>query len=66
MAVIAHDEGKLIELPWNRPLYDEEGRIYDILVGTFLVVGLTENDFGSISDELIGKYTNIFALEHGI
>ena len=26
-------------------MYDEDGRLYDILVGTFLVVGLTENDF---------------------
>lgn len=66
VAVIVHDEGKLIGLPWNRPMYDEEGRIYDILVGTFLVVGLTEDDFGSLSTEMIQKYTKVFALENGI
>ena len=32
-AVIANDEGKLLGLPWNRPLFDDEGEIYDILVG---------------------------------
>ena len=61
-AVIANDEGKLLGLPWNRPLFDEDGNIYDILVGTFLVVGLTEDDFGSLSDELIQKYTKYFRI----
>lgn len=50
-AVVCNDEGKLIGLPWNRPLYDEEGNLYDVIVGTFLVVGLTEDDFGSLTDE---------------
>ncbi len=62
IAVIANDEGKLLGLPWNRPLFDEDGNIYDILVGTFLVVGLTEDDFGSLSDELIQKYTEVFRM----
>ena len=61
-AVIANDEGKLLGLPWNRPLFDENGNIYDILVGTFLVVGLTEDDFGSLSDEQIQKYTKYFRM----
>jgi hypothetical protein len=62
VVVIANDEGKLLGLPWNRPLFDEDGNIYDILVGTFLVVGLTEDDFGSLSDELIQKYTEVFRM----
>ena len=66
VAIIAHDEGKLIGLPWNRPLYDEDGQLYDVLVGTFLVVGLTADDFGSLPDEMIRKYTKVFALENGI
>ena len=59
-AIICNDEGKLIGLPWNRPLFDEDGNIYDILVGTFLVVGLTEDDFGSLTDEQISRYTEMF------
>ena len=62
VAVIANDEGKLLGLPWNRPLFDEEGNIYDILVGTFLVTGLTEDDFGSLTDEQIQKYTEVFRM----
>ena len=59
-ALICNDEGKLIGLPWNRPLFDEEGKLYDIIAGTFLMAGLTEDDFGSLTDEQIQKYTELF------
>ena len=61
-AIVCNDEGKLLGLPWNRPLFDEDGQIYDILVGTFLVVGLTEDNFGSLSDEQILRYTEVFRM----
>lgn len=61
VALICNDEGKLLGLPFNRPLYDEDGVMYDILVGTFLVVGLTEDDFGSLPEEMIEKYTEVFS-----
>ena len=60
VALIVHEEGKLIGLPYNRPLADEDGHIYDVIVGTSLVVGLTEDNFGSLSQELIDKYTEFF------
>ena len=60
-ALICNEEGKLLGLPWNRPLFDEDGNLYDIIAGTFLVVGLTEDDFGSLTDEQIQKYTEIFS-----
>ena len=60
VALICHEEGKLIGLPWNRPLRDDEGMIYDIIAGTFLVTGLTEDNFGSLPQELIEKYSEIF------
>ena len=44
----------------NRALRDAKGEIYDIIVGDFLVVGLTEDDFGSLSDELVKKFTGLF------
>ena len=61
-AVICNDEGKLLGLPWNRVLTDDDGIPYDILVGTFLVVGLTEDDFGSLSEEQVVRYTDRFRL----
>ncbi len=60
VAIIAAESGKLMGMPFNRALRDEEGHIYDVLVGKFLIVGLGEDNFVSISDELIPKYTREF------
>lgn len=59
-AVIVADEGKLMGMPFNRALRDEDGVIYDVLVGKFLIVGLGEENFTSIPEELISKYSQIF------
>ena len=59
-AIICNDEGKLNGLKLNRALYDEDGKIYDIVAGTFLICGLTEDNFGSLSDELINKFSEQF------
>lgn len=60
VAIICNDNGKIMNLPLNRALRDENGEIYDIIAGNFLIVGLTEENFGSLSDELIGKYRSLF------
>ena len=56
VAIICHEEGKLIGLPLNRKLED-----YDIIAGTFIVCGLGEEDFDSLSPELAEKYREKFA-----
>lgn len=61
VAVIVNEEGKLEDLPMNRALRDEDGDVYDIICGTFLVTGLTDEDFGSLSPELLVKYAVKFA-----
>lgn len=60
IAIIAAESGKLMGMPFNRALRDEDGHIYDVLVGKFLIVGLGEDKFTSVPDELITKYTQIF------
>ena len=60
VAIICHDEGKLMGLPLNRALRDESGETYDVVAGTFLVVGLGEEDFASLSPELTQKYEELF------
>ena len=47
-------------LPLNRALWDEDGLMYDVIAGTFLVVGLGEEDFVSLSPELAQKYEEHF------
>lgn len=59
VAIIVNEDGKFLGDP-NRVLLDENGEIYDILTGTFLVVGLTEDNFGSLSDEMAEKYLEKF------
>ena len=60
VALICNDEGKINGLPLNRALKDDGGKIYDVIAGNFLVVGLTDDDFGSLSDELIEKFRDKF------
>lgn len=44
----------------NRALRDEDGEIYDIIAGDFLVVGLGEEDFSSLSPELMKQFEEHF------
>lgn len=60
VGLVVNDEGKLMGLPLNRALRDEKDMIYDILAGNFLVVGLTEDDFCSLTPEQMEKYEKLF------
>lgn len=61
--IILNDEGKLIGLPMNRPLRDTTGAVYDVMVGTFLVVRAPSDSdsFESLTDAQIAKYTAMYA-----
>lgn len=60
VAIICNEEGKINGLELNRALRDESGNVYDILAGTFLIVGLGEEDFASLSIEYQEKYCKLF------
>ena len=60
VAIVCNEEAKLEGLPLNRALRDEDGDIYDIVAGTFMVVGLTEDSFGSLTPELMQQFTDHF------
>ena len=60
VAIICNEEGKINGLELNRALRDESGNVYDILAGTFLIVGLGEEDFASLSIEYQEKYRKLF------
>lgn len=66
VGIICNEEGKMLQLPPNRALYLEgelrdRGELYDVIFGKFLIVGLTEEDFGDLSEELQKKYLARFA-----
>ena len=63
VAVICNEEGKLLGCSmdnFNRTLLSDDGTPIDVIAGTFLIVGLTEDDFGSLSPELLEKYEKMF------
>ena len=60
VGIVCNEEGKLEGLPLNRSLKDEDGEIYDILAGTFIVAGLGEEDFESLSKEQMDKFKEHF------
>lgn len=60
VAIICNEEGKFLSLPLNRALYDDDGRMYDIVAGSFLMVGLGDEDFTDMPPELMAKYAEQF------
>ncbi len=60
VGLVMNEEGKLEGLPLNRALRDDEGKIYDVVVGPFLVVGLTEESFGSLTPEQMSQFEQVF------
>lgn len=62
VALVMNENGKLDGLPLNRALYDNDGHIYDVIAGTFLVVGLGEEDFDSLTDRDVEKFSALYAV----
>lgn len=60
VGLVLNEEGKLMGLELNRALRDESGNIYDIMAGDFLVVGLTEESFCSLTPEQLEKFEEKF------
>lgn len=60
VAIICNEEGKLNGLPFSRALYDENEQIYDVIAGTFMVVGVGEENFVGLSEELAEKYKGVY------
>ena len=60
VALIMDENGKMSGKEWNRALRDEHGKIYDIVAGDFLVVGLGEEDFCSLSPDMMRRFEEHF------
>ena len=60
VCLICNDEGKLLGLPYNRPLFDRQGRIFDIVCGNFFLAGFRDEDHISLTDEQIFRYKGLF------
>lgn len=63
VALICNDEGKLLNLPLNRALRDSDGRVYDIVAGTFFLCGATASSdrFDSLTEEQVQHFLKRFS-----
>ena len=62
IALICNDEGKLMGLPYNRALRDEDGRIYDVVAGTFFLcrAPADSENFAELSEEQMRFCKDLF------
>ncbi len=60
VAVVFNAQGKLLGLPYNRPLMNESGLPYDIVCGTFFLAGVGAEDFVSLTDDQIQRYKSLY------
>ena len=64
VALICNEEGKLLNLPLNRALRDEEGNVYDIISGTFFLCAAPPDSdrFAGLTDQQVKTYMERFAM----
>jgi len=60
VGLVCNEEGKMEGLPLNRAIYSKSGEMFDVIAGTFLIVGLSEDNFAELSGELAEKYAKLF------
>ena len=64
VVLICNEEGKLLNLPLNRALRDDEGNVYDIISGTFFVCAAPPDSdhFAGLTDQQVKTYMERFAM----
>ena len=60
VGLIVNEEGKINGMPLNRAVRDDAGEVMDIVAGSFLVVGLTEDSFGSLTQDQLKNFEKEF------
>ena len=64
VALICNEEGKLLNLPLNRALQDDAGKVYDIISGTFFVCATPPDSdhFAGLTDQQVKMYMKRFSM----
>ena len=60
VALVCNENGKILGLPYNRPLTNDRGIPYDMICGTFFLAGLGAEDFVSLTDDQIKKFSALY------
>ena len=63
IALICNEAGKLLGLPLNRALRDDDGNVYDIISGTFFLCAAPRDSehFESLTDQQVKTYMERFS-----
>lgn len=48
--LVCNEEGKINQLSANRPVYNEDGELIDIICGDFFICRASEDDFYGLED----------------
>ena len=60
VCIVCNDEGKFNGMRPNRAVWNEDGRIEDIIFGPFFICDCSTENFGSLSDEQLQRYMEQF------
>jgi hypothetical protein len=60
VCIVCNDEGKILGMPLNRAVRDEEGEIIDIIAGPAFICDCSGENFGSLNEEQIERYIDMF------
>ena len=60
VVIICNEEGKLRGLELNRALTTEDGRMCDVIAGTFFIAGVEGEEFIGLSDEQAEEFRAIY------
>lgn len=60
VALVCNEEGKINGSELNRAIKDDNGKIVDIIAGTFFICGLGDENFTSLSPEHREKFEKMF------
>ena len=62
VAIVCNEEGKILGEDLNRAIYDNDGRILDIIAGKFFIcyAPLESEKFLSLPDDMLKKYQEKF------
>ena len=59
--LVCNDDGKILNLPFNRPLFNNEGKVVDYIHGDFFIVGFDGiEDFTDLTKEQINFWGRRF------
>ena len=62
VCIVCNDEGKFNGMRPCRAVYGDDPELIDIIFGSFFICSCEKENFGSLTEEQIERYTDLFGL----